>query len=155
MTPLFKKLNFKDNLPVVLCNPPIEFGEEIKSMELETKVITDWESAKDIEFILFFSTKIKEIEEMLEKIFEKFKGDVILWICYPKKSSKKYKSEINRDMGWSMMAQYHLEPVRQIAIDDDWSALRFRKVNYIKSITRRESFAVTSEAKHRTTQKGK
>jgi len=33
--------------------------------------------------------------------------------------------------------------------------LRFRKVEFIKTITRRESFAITKEAKKRTTQKGK
>jgi hypothetical protein len=41
-----------------------------------------------------------------------------------------------------------------VAIDEDWSALRFRKVEFIKTITRRESYALTTEAKKRTTQKG-
>jgi hypothetical protein len=42
-----------------------------------------------------------------------------------------------------------------VAIDEDWSALRFRKVAFVKTITRRESYALTKEAKARTTQKGK
>ena len=54
-----------------------------------------------------------------------------------------------------MVGQYNLEPVRLVAIDEDWSALRFRKVEYIKKITRKESYALTAEAKNRTTQKGK
>jgi hypothetical protein len=41
-----------------------------------------------------------------------------------------------------------------VAIDEDWSALRFRDVAFVKKITRRESFALTEEAKNRTTQKG-
>jgi hypothetical protein len=41
-----------------------------------------------------------------------------------------------------------------VAIDEDWSALRFRRVNHIKNITRKESFALTKEAKERTSQKG-
>jgi hypothetical protein len=53
------------------------------------------------------------------------------------------------------LGKYNLEPVRQVSIDDDFSALRFRKVEFIKTITRRESFAITKEAKKRTTQKGK
>jgi hypothetical protein len=52
------------------------------------------------------------------------------------------------------MGRYSLEPVRQVAIDEDWSALRFRKVGYIKNITRRESFALSEEAKRRTDKKG-
>jgi hypothetical protein len=70
-------------------------------------------------------------------------------------TSKNYKCDINRDTGWTSLGNYNLEPVRQVAIDDDFSALRFRKVEFIKSITRRESFALTKEAKIRTTQKGK
>ena len=42
------------------------------------------------------------------------------------------------------------EPVRQIAIDEDWSALRFRKTGKIKTMKR--GFAVTEEGKQRTEQ---
>jgi hypothetical protein len=29
------------------------------------------------------------------------------------------------------------EPVRMVAVDEDWSALRFRRVGFIKTLTRR------------------
>ena len=35
--------------------------------------------------------------------------------------------------------------MRQVAIDEDWSALRFRKVEHIKTMTR--SFAATEAGK--------
>jgi hypothetical protein len=41
-----------------------------------------------------------------------------------------------------------LKFIRQIAIDDDWSALRFRKPEHIKTMTRK--FAVTEKGKERT-----
>jgi len=40
------------------------------------------------------------------------------------------------------------EPVRQVAIDEDWSALRFRKVEQIKKMTR--NFAYTEKGIERT-----
>lgn len=46
----------------------------------------------------------------------------ILWIAYPKGN----KVDINRDSLWKIMAEYGLRPNSQIAIDDTWSALRFR-----------------------------
>lgn len=46
----------------------------------------------------------------------------ILWIAYPKGN----KVDINRDSLWKIMAEYCLRPNSQIAIDDTWSALRFR-----------------------------
>mgnify|MGYP005835701873 CR=1 FL=1 len=44
-----------------------------------------------------------------------------------------------------------MEPVRQVAIDEDWSALRFRRVEYIKTMTR--SFAMTLEGKAKAAKK--
>jgi hypothetical protein len=41
------------------------------------------------------------------------------------------------------MGQYGMEGVRMVAIDEDWSALRFRKVDFIKNFTRK--FAALSE----------
>lgn len=38
---------------------------------------------------------------------------------------------------WDPLGQAGFGPVRQIAIDADWTALRFRRVDPIKSLTRR------------------
>ncbi|MDG1276314.1 MAG: hypothetical protein P8O16_03470 [Algoriphagus sp.] len=65
--------------------------------------------------------------------------DQQLWIAYPKKTSKKYKATINRDSGWGELEAHDFEGVRQIAIDEDWSALRFRKIKYIKTMNRKFS----------------
>jgi len=154
LTPLFQKLNFKDHSSIVLQNSPESFKVEMREMSKVTTVLEGADEAGSIDFVLCFAVRIDEIKDFLSKNISKLQGDAIIWICYPKQSSKKYKSEINRDMGWEFMAEHELEPVRQVAIDEDWSALRFRKVSYIKNITRRESFAVTDEAKKRTTQKG-
>jgi hypothetical protein len=72
-------------------------------------------------------------------------GDAILWFCYPKGTSKKYTCDFNRDTGWASLGQLGWEPVRQVAIDDDWSALRFRNPDFIKTMTR--SFAMTEKGK--------
>jgi hypothetical protein len=40
-----------------------------------------------------------------------------------------------------------------VAIDEDWSALRFRKAEYIKSLTRQPSRASSSAGKKRTSAK--
>ena len=45
-----------------------------------------------------------------------------LWICYPKGG----RADINRDSLWPMLRRYGLRPITQVAIDEVWSALRFR-----------------------------
>jgi hypothetical protein len=155
MTPLFKKLNFKDHSHIVAINSPQTFKQELQKMESTTHILTDTVQIKEIEFILCFVTTQSEIDMFISENNHKFIGDTIIWLCYPKASSKRYACEFNRDTGFHVLGNYNLEPVRQVSIDEDWSALRFRKVEYIKTIIRRESYALTNEAKKRTTQKGK
>jgi hypothetical protein len=85
---------------------------------------------------------------MANTIIPKMEGDAILWMCYPKGSSKKYSCDFNRDNGWEMMGEYDLESVRMVAIDEDWSALRFRKMEFIKTFNRNEKMALSTIGKH-------
>lgn len=155
MTPLFKKLNFKNQTAIVAINYPKSFEVELNAMKEIASYINDIKKAKEIDFAMLFVTKQNEIDVLIKEIYSKLKGDAVLWFCYPKGSSKNYTCNFNRDTGWQTLAKYELEPVRIVAIDEDWSALRFRKVKFIKTITRRESYAHTKAAKERTTQKGK
>jgi len=45
-----------------------------------------------------------------------------IWIAYPKGN----KADINRDTLWPIVAGYGLRPNGQVAMDEVWSALRFR-----------------------------
>jgi hypothetical protein len=59
-------------------------------------------------------------------------ADGLAWIAYPKKSSG-VDTDITRDHGWDALHAEGLQPVRQVAIDDTWSALRFRRSEHSKS----------------------
>jgi hypothetical protein len=66
----------------------------------------------------------------LRKALPKLKGvadDVPLWIAYPKTTSG-VKTDLTRDRGWDDIERAGLHAVTQVAIDDTWSALRFRRV---------------------------
>jgi hypothetical protein len=155
MTPLFKKLNFKDQTSIAAINAPASFENELAEMSNKATIFRNLKDVAETEFAICFVTMQDEIDNFIVEIFPKLKGDAVLWLCYPKGTSKKYKCDFNRDTGWKSLGKLNLEPVRQVAVDEDWSALRFRKAEFIKTITRRESYALTSEAKKRTTQKGK
>jgi hypothetical protein len=57
----------------------------------------------------------------------------VIWFAYPKGSSKRYSCEFNRDSGWNVIRAAGFESVRMVAIDEDWSALRFRRLEYVKA----------------------
>ncbi|MDR1055392.1 MAG: hypothetical protein LBL90_06125 [Prevotellaceae bacterium] len=150
VTPLFKKLNFKQHKEILILNSPTEFEAELKAMQDCTKIKTDIKSISNIEFVLAFIKTQPEIDKIAPLIDKKLNGDGIVWFAYPKGTSKKYKTEINRDKGWDILGKADFETVRQVAIDDDWSALRFRKVEFIKTMNRRTDFAMTKGGKTKT-----
>ncbi|HSO05462.1 MAG TPA: hypothetical protein VLQ92_13330 [Candidatus Limnocylindrales bacterium] len=45
-----------------------------------------------------------------------------LWLVYPKGN----RIALNRDSLWRLMADYGVRPITQVAVDEVWSALRFR-----------------------------
>ena len=60
-------------------------------------------------------------------------GDATVWFAYPTGTSKKYKCDFNRDTGWNALQAEGFDTVRAVAIDEDWTALRFRRKEFIKS----------------------
>lgn len=145
MTPLFKKLNFKNQNPVIILNAPASFDTEMQAMQPFTQMQTYFTAGEKATFVLAFALTQAEVDAIAVEIREKTSGDAVAWIAYPKGSSKRYKCDFNRDTGWDIMGKMGFEPVRQVAIDEDWSALRFRRVEFIKEMTR--SFAMTEEGK--------
>jgi hypothetical protein len=138
-------MNYKDQKQVFVVNAPQSFDKDMGEMELITTIKTSLAGAKDVEFILAFVTKQKEVDDITKKVAPLIKGDGLLWLAYPKGTSKRYKCEFNRDTGWNELGKQGFEPVRMVAVDEDWSALRFRKAENIKTMTR--GFAITETGK--------
>ena len=102
---------------------------------------------RGVTFALAFVTRQPEVDELAESLTSRAVGDAVVWFAYPKQSSKNYRSEIDRDHGWTMLGRAGFEPVRMVAIDADWSAVRFRRVENIKTMTRPASFALSAGGK--------
>lgn len=143
MTVLFKKLNFKDHQAITVLNAPDNFNGELQAMQefaqVQTAISPGTTSA------LAFALTQAQVDVIAQAYAENSEGDAVLWIAYPKGSSKRYKCDFNRDTGWEVMGKLGFEPVRMVAIDEDWSALRFRRIDFIKTMTR--SFAMSEEGK--------
>src|SRR5262249_53336254 len=135
MLSTFQKLNLKDQPQIVVLGAPQSFEPELKTLK-GVKIARDLGDLKEIEFSLAFVTRQAELDKLAAAVGKRAKGDAVVWFAYPKGSSKKYKCEIDRDHGWQALGKAGFEPVRMIAIDEDWSAVRFRRVEFIKNMTR-------------------
>jgi hypothetical protein len=131
MSAIFHKLNLKDRREILVLNAPASFEPELEGLG-GVHIIRRLEEAKGVEFALVFATQRSELERLSKAVVAKAAGDAVLWFAYPKGTSKRYVCDFNRDEGWDALRRSGFDSVRQVAIDEDWSALRFRRVEYIR-----------------------
>jgi hypothetical protein len=127
---IFDKLNLKDRTEILVLDAPASFEPELAALKNAT-VLRDLKKAKSVSFALCFVTRQSEVDALSAALVPKAPGDALLWFAYPKGSSKNYRCDFNRDTGWSVLQALGFDSVRMVAIDADWSALRFRRVEYI------------------------
>jgi hypothetical protein len=71
---------------------------------------------------LIFGDDSGSLRELLASYDGKLASPSTLWVAYPKGN----KTDMNRDTLWPLLTQYGFRPIGQVAIDDVWSAMRFR-----------------------------
>ncbi|WP_194777625.1 hypothetical protein [Pararhodonellum marinum] len=134
MDELLKKMNFKAGMRIGLVAVPDEMKDWVESWKQRDLVANDMAEA---DFFLAFVQSEKDIETSFQTIQPFIRKDQVFWMAYPKGSSKKYQVRINRDKGWQVLGDHGFEGVRQVSLDGDWSALRFRHIDFIKILTRK------------------
>jgi hypothetical protein len=154
MSDLIKKLRFDKHPQILIRNAPPEFKEVLNELKKIAEVDSSVDKKKIYPAILCFVKTEKEVKEAIDAVIKNISVDALLWLVFPKKTSKKYKAEINRDSGWQPMGDNGFEPVSLIAMDEDWSALRFRNAENIKTMTRSAAFAMSDTGKKKTTNRG-
>jgi len=133
MKKLLEKLTYKGQKRIVVINADenfyINLNEALDGVQIDTAI----DPRYPYEFILIFVRKASEVRLYTPCALHNLVADGKLWFCYPKKTSMKYKSDIDRDHGWEPLSNAGLQGIRLVTIDEDWSAFRFRNVKYIKS----------------------
>jgi len=148
---LFKKLNLNDHKEVVVLDAPASFESELAG--LTGVAIKRSLRGTGAGFLLAFVQRRVQVERLARRLGATMEGDATVWFAYPKGSSKRYRCDFNRATGFSAVGEAGFEGVRQVAIDEDWSALRFRRVEYIEKMKRDPVRAMTPEGKRRTSGK--
>ena len=131
MASVFAKLNLKDRQEMVVLNAPVSFEAELARLQVMT-IHRHLESVAETEFVLAFVTRKSEVDALAAQVAKKTEGDAVVWFAYPKLTSKKFKCDFNRDTGWDALKAAGFDTVRAVAIDEDWTGLRFRRVEFIK-----------------------
>ena len=118
----WQKLQIKSGKLIVI-NAPQGYAEqlakELKDLTVSTR------AAGQAEAVLLFVNSLAETEKLTPKAGKLVKPGGMLWIAYAKGSSK-VKTDVNRDKLWVAVQPIGWQPIRQIALDETWSAMRFK-----------------------------
>jgi hypothetical protein len=74
--------------------------------------------------VIAFVVQAAELSATASHAIAAARDDRLAWIAYPK--AGQLGTDINRDRLAALVTDMGVRPVRQIALDDVWSALRFR-----------------------------
>jgi hypothetical protein len=81
----------------------------------------------EADVILLFAADRGQLVSTLPSMLEKAPNDAIIWIAYPTLASK-LAGDLSRNLIHELAAKSGLDTVSQIAIDDDWSAMRVKRI---------------------------
>jgi len=123
LSPLTKKLLINPGTNWLFFNAPANYLAALEP--LPEGVTTSFEAKGAFDGVQLFVKNSNELAENLKVIATILKPDTIFWISYPKKGSG-LVTDLEMMQGWDEVIKYGLDGVAAAAIDETWTALRFR-----------------------------
>lgn len=151
MSPLFSKLNLGAHQLIHVLEAPASFDAELLALQ---GVTVERSVTGQVAFAIGFAVTQAQLEAVSRPLAAACQGDAVLWMAYPKGTSRRYRCEFKRDTGWSVLGAAGFEPVRQVSIDEDWTALRFRRVEHIKTMRRHPEGTISQAGRAKATKRG-
>lgn len=115
MKALLDKLGYKPKAAALTWRVPETVAGQLADLAL----------SDDAVFRIAFVRDRADLADAASQVASGYRTGGHLWIAYPKKSGA-IRSDLDRDNGWEPIRELGLRPVTQIAVDADWTALRFR-----------------------------
>src|SRR5215211_4067121 len=123
--PLAKRLQVKPGQKVLAINAPKHYAERLGELPDGARLVTRGEPA-GADHVHVFVRDSADLARLGPKAIEGVQGGAVTWIAYPKKTSG-VETDLTRDRGWDAVTG-EIDAVSQAAVDDTWSALRFKAV---------------------------
>jgi hypothetical protein len=133
LSPLARKLRLEPHHRVAVLNAPPGYLESLAPAPaaLSTQLL-----AKEVfDAVQLFVSSVEELRELGPAAIHAVKEDGLLWITYPKGGKTRGVTDlpatpwwVKRDVLGEITAETGYRPVAFVKIDDNWTALRFKRV---------------------------
>jgi hypothetical protein len=127
-THLAKKLGIKVGSKIFLLNAPDNYLQLVAPLPAEAEVVS--QLTNDTDMVHIFSDRRAELSKLLRTLRTKLKQDGMIWVSWPKKSSK-VSTDITEDTVREIALSLGLVDIKVCAVDEVWSGLKLviRKEN--------------------------
>lgn len=114
-TPLAKKLGIKPGSTLLLDGAPADYPsrDAVVARSLSDRV----------DIIHIFTKSANELDVKLHKLRDRIRDDAVVWISWPKKSSK-VPTDITEDVIRDVALPLGFVDIKVCAVDDVWSGLK-------------------------------
>ena len=129
MNQLAKKLQIKPDSRWLLYNAPANYPDSLTPLPDGVEVV--FNTSGDFNGIQLFVTNSIQLISDLKIIVPLLKEDTVFWIIYPKKNSG-IDTDLEMMSSWDSPTQHGLRPVSSAAVNEIWTALRFRPIGQSK-----------------------
>ena len=126
---VLEKLQIKDEKNLLIQGLPSSIEKQFLKIPF-AKSVTPLLRSRKIDFALVFAVSKKQLCDILSDVIPALHPEAKLWVAYPKLTSK-IASDLSRDSHWDVIDHHGFEGVSQIALDNVWSAVRFKKQGLI------------------------
>ena len=116
------KLQLKISTSLALVNAPKPQAEALRTQLPLVEVSAH--TGEKVPALMVFVNNRAEVLALMARVPEWLQLGGLLWVAYPKTAAQG-GTDINRDSLWKVIEPLGWRPVRQIALDEVWSALRF------------------------------
>jgi hypothetical protein len=111
------KLQLKPGQSVAIVNAPANAALELRDHPTA-------ERSGDADAVIVYCTNQAELEDLSNDFVPPASRDALTWVAYPK--GGQLGTDLTRDVLTKLVQAHGVQPVRQVALDDVWSALRLR-----------------------------
>jgi hypothetical protein len=128
--PVARKLGMNAGMRALIIAPPPGYLKLLTP--LPDGLIVSSRAAGMFPFVQVFATRLSDIRRFAQTLPKHAAPNALVWISYPKKASRA-SGDLSRDVIREAMNDTGWRAVSIVAIDEVWSALRFRPAGQLGS----------------------
>jgi hypothetical protein len=122
MSPLAKKLQIRPGMKVALVNAPPGIADILRPLPQDATISRSATS----DAVIAFARDKAELAKVAPQAIKLVNAKALIWVCYPKGGTRA-GTDLNRDRLWLYLYErFRLQAASLVAVDDTWSAMRFR-----------------------------